>query len=486
MQGLPRKLSVGLLAVVFLVSVYRARTQFFTVDEAFAFELFVNQKLVVFAQQYDACNHVLHTLLTKLFRSMFGITETALRLSSLLGCLLYLWAAYRVTLLCFGERWVQLLGVAVLTLNPLVMDFFVASRGYGLALAMLLWSFYATSRYWMCGRDAKWLTRSGVLAGLSIAANLTMLVPVAALGVVLGIIALRDRRAELWRVIDRYAGPAAVTAFVIVIIPLLRATRENFYYGARTLHDAVLFLVGPAAWNIPERWPGSMLRANFPFLLYVVMPVLVLAITAGFVVVAVRFLRAQEPLPYRLVPFLLFAGTLVFSVVAVLVLGQFGVPYPQGRTGIYFVLLLTFPLVLGGRLLVETPAAKLRWVPYLASILLVALYLTQFNGRYFAEWRYDAGTGKLLRQMQENVHFHFRKDRPPVLAISPILKSTVEYYRVRRRMDWFEGPITENIAKAAADYYIFTEHDRDSVRRLGLQVIVEDPVSHAVLARRRS
>jgi hypothetical protein len=486
MQGLPRKLSVGLLAVVFVVSVYRARTQYFTVDEAFVFELFVNRDLSAFAQHYDACNHVLHTLLTMLFRSMFGITETALRLSSLLACLLYLRAVYRLTLLYFGERWVQLLAVALLTLNPLVLDFFVASRGYGLALAMLLWSFYAVSRYWMCGRDPKWLSRSGVLAGLSIASNLTMLVPVTALGAVLIVLAFRDRRVELWRVIDRYAGPALVTAFVFVVIPLLRATRENFYYGARTLDEAVLFLVGPAAWNIPEQWPGSMLRANFPFLLYVVMPGLVLLITAGFLAVAVRFFRAREPLPYRLIPFLLFAGAQVFSVVLVLVLGQFGVAYPQGRTGIYFVLLLTFPLVLGGRLLVDTPLPRLSRLPYGAGILLVALYMTQFNGRYFAEWRYDAGTGKLLRQMQENVYFHFRKDRPPVLAISSILKPTVEYYRIRRRMDWFTGPVTEKLESTPADYYILTEHDRDRITELRLYVVFEDPVSRAVLARRRS
>src|SRR5512138_3470136 len=94
MQGLPRKLSIGLLVAVFAICVYRAWTQSLAIDEAWAFKLFVNKNWATLITQYDACNHVLHTVLTKVFRQVFGISELDLRLASLAGCLIYLTAAY--------------------------------------------------------------------------------------------------------------------------------------------------------------------------------------------------------------------------------------------------------------------------------------------------------------------------------------------------------------------------------------------------------
>src|SRR4051794_25452928 len=234
MSDVPRRLSIVLLTVVLALCVYRARTQSFTVDESWVFNSFVNQDLAVMGHTYDAVNHVLHTLLMKLSRQFLGTGELALRLPSIAGACLYAVAVYKLTRLVLGG-WTQLLAVALLTLHPLVLDFMVAARGYGLAVALFTLALYCAIVYQVRGFPLKWLSFAGILAGLSISANLVMLVPAVGLGLMLLALAARNGLGSLWTVIDRYGGPAVVTAFLILIVPLLPARPSDFYVGADSM-----------------------------------------------------------------------------------------------------------------------------------------------------------------------------------------------------------------------------------------------------------
>jgi hypothetical protein len=476
MQGLPRKVSIILLVLVFGLCVYRARTQFLTVDEALTFRLFVDRELSVMATEFDACNHVLHTLLTKLFRSLFGISEFELRLSSLVGCLVYLIAAYKMSLVAFGSRWTQVLSVAILTLNPLVLDFLVVSRGYGLALGLFLWSLYSATVFWVRGKEGKWLWGSGIAAGLAIAANLTLAIPVAALGIVMMAMSWRFRLAGVWRVIDTYGGSALVVAFLFVTVPLLRARPEKFYYGARTFQEARHYLIQPSF----EIWWNQAFGA-YTAIERVIVPLLFIAIAGGTAIAAYRFVRAAEPLPFRLVPYLLFGGSLVVSALIVWLMRAFGLPYPMGRTGLYFIPLFSFPLVYGARLLAETRLRRLRWLGYTIALVMVFTYAAEVQTRSFAEWRYDA-TGLMLRRMQDHYMREWREARQPVLASTDMFRHTVEYYRQRRRMAWLGPLVTDNIQTAEADYYLLGRDHGALAETRGYDVIHQDAVSGMVLA----
>src|SRR4051794_34700092 len=105
-MSLSERISVALLTIVLAVCIYRARTQSFTSDEAWVFNSFVNQKLESMGQNYDACNHVLHTMLMKFFRQYLGTGELALRVPSLIGALLYFIVVYKLTGLLLGG-WTQ-------------------------------------------------------------------------------------------------------------------------------------------------------------------------------------------------------------------------------------------------------------------------------------------------------------------------------------------------------------------------------------------
>ncbi len=93
--------------------------------------------------------------------------------------------------------------------------------------------------------------------GMSIASNLTMLVPVTALGAVLLLLALREWRTEIWRVVDRYAGPALVTAFVFVMHISQSATKIPKALNSLALLDSTAVCSAvriPAALFLSSLW----------------------------------------------------------------------------------------------------------------------------------------------------------------------------------------------------------------------------------------
>src|SRR5581483_8855037 len=131
---------------------------------------------------FDANHHFLNTLLMRLSTAIFGVSEWSLRLPALGGAALYFTAVYRLCRKAFGEGWMFLLAVALLSLNPFVLDFMAAARGYGLALALWTWALTLVYEE-LSGPDlrSRELMLAGAAMALSVTANLIFVVPAAAL-----------------------------------------------------------------------------------------------------------------------------------------------------------------------------------------------------------------------------------------------------------------------------------------------------------------
>src|SRR5438270_1974578 len=70
--------------------VYRAYTQSLSADEAYVFKDYLNHGAAILFQQYGASYHVLHTWAQWLAVHIFGTSEFAIRLPSVLAGLGYL------------------------------------------------------------------------------------------------------------------------------------------------------------------------------------------------------------------------------------------------------------------------------------------------------------------------------------------------------------------------------------------------------------
>src|SRR5579864_1501697 len=172
----------ALLVGLFAVCVYRAITQSIVYDEALTWELYISGPVSNIFHLYDANHHFLNTVLVRLSTALLGVSEWSMRLPALAGAALYFTACYRLARTAFGDGFSMLLAVTLATLNPFVLDFMVAARGYGLALA--LWMYAAALLLDAFSRQAyskREMLVAGVTLALSVTANLVFVLPAAAL-----------------------------------------------------------------------------------------------------------------------------------------------------------------------------------------------------------------------------------------------------------------------------------------------------------------
>ena len=215
----------GLLLLVALRTgfcCYRAVHQSLTTDEAFSFQLFIDGPWARAFGPYNANNHVLFSFLSKLSIHLFGVSEFALRLPSILAGAAFVLGVFALLQSVRSPvvRWIALVALA---LHPLVLDFSVAARGYGLAIAFLVWGIHAAMR----GSTLL----AGVLLGLAVSANLTMAFPALAVLVCSGPSLIARVKSAV----------AAALVFAAICVPLLRdATPDKFYAGLPTLASSAL------------------------------------------------------------------------------------------------------------------------------------------------------------------------------------------------------------------------------------------------------
>ncbi|MGH9627110.1 MAG: glycosyltransferase family 39 protein [Bryobacteraceae bacterium] len=484
MKGVYAWTSITLLSVLFGINVYRAATQSITCDEAFTYRLFVDAPLSAFWTSFDACNHVLHTLLTRISVQVFGTSEFTLRIPSLLGGVLYFAAVYRISVLLFGYSRLLLLSVCVLSLNPLVLDFLSASRGYGLALALFLWALYFSFRYLdskvgkqKAGKpdEPRWLRKAGLAAGLSVASNLTLLVPLAALGGILILLAARAGPQDVRKVLFHFGGPAVVTAFLILVVPLRMAERGAFYVGMSTWTESIRELVFPSLVHDAARSPVAALPEGFlPAIYHFAVPALFIGIAAG-----VAWLKNRD--------LLIIGGVLIASVATLSLLHwTMNVPLPVARTGLYLIPIFSLSLLVLLKLAWNW-APQLRWLTGLGWIFMLALvivYGSQIPARHYAEWQYDSSNREVIQRLASNKAVRYPKVNDGITVASNwMLEPGLNFYRELYGLAWME-PITRAEIGSGFDYYVLLEENREAVKRLDLQIIFEDAFSGVILARK--
>lgn len=454
--------ALALVLALIAVNVYRAATQAITIDEAFTYNSFVARPFAETVKYYDANNHVLHSIMVRLSTAVFGVSELTVRLPALLGGALYLLAAWRLCRYALGGGWMMLLATAMLGLNPFILDYLSAARGYGLGLAFLLIAMDQMTRYLGNSRRGR-LYGAGVALGLAAASQLVFLVPGVALAATFAGILLRQRRsrATIWMLVDHLLIPWIVTAFVILVVPLSRATGGHYYYGAGSLSEAIWSLV---AASFTERVLGVDLR-------WFVAAAALLVAASGVALVLV--LRRSEPPRGGEAVAALAGGAMVFSLAALVAAHHVaGVLYPMERTGIYWVPLF----VLAGFGLARGRAIRAAVV--VVSLLCLVQFAQLFRVSYYRLWLGGAGVHRIVSALRASETGARRVRVSGSWEFEPALN----FYRGMYRLEWME-PVVRGAPEDPGDYHVFTGPDAGVADRLGLRVLYRDPLTGAVLAR---
>jgi 4-amino-4-deoxy-L-arabinose transferase-like glycosyltransferase len=470
-QRVPTIAARGLLILLFAVSVYRAVTQSIVYDEALTWELYIAGPFSAIFQHFDANHHFLNTLLMRLSTGIFGVSEWSMRLPALGGAALYFTAVDRVSRRAFGEGWTSLLAVALLSLNPFVLDFMVAARGYGMGLGLWMWALALVyEQLSLPFPQPRRLLLAGSALALSVTANLIFAPPAAALaGMTIYFLSTKKppeaakRRKQkqparkgtpwIW-----FAGPIVVIAVVFLLLaPVEDIKAEQLYTGANSIAESLRSLAsvslehsGPLrSGKAPDLWRDAVAFGIAPLIL-----------AAGFALGLRR----------RSLWLILAAGTAVFSAVALLLIHVvLGTPYPADRTGIYFLPLVTLVLIGLARMV---PVA-----PYVLGGLFVLLFAAEFNTRKFYVWDYDADT----RTIGEYIAAH----RDPSAAVTRVggswqLQESLQFYGYKNQWTWME---LTNRPAPGMDYYALIPQDRAvATGSLGLKTLYRGAVSQSVLA----
>lgn len=461
----------ALVLFLFGACVYRAATQSITHDEARSyFEFYSGGPLGALAG-YEAGNHVLQSVLSASAVRVFGLSELSLRLPTLAGALLYLVAAWRLSVWLFFPGWRAALSVALLGLNPFLLDYLSPARGYGLGLGLFLWGLYEAARYLEDDRPSR-LYRAGICCGLAIASTLIFLYPVLALaGVVAGLGALEGRQ-RFWTVADNLIGPAIVVSFLILAVPLTHLARGAFYFGASTLRESIYGVI-EMSWLRDEGFRATALgRWLFRVIANGLVPGTVLAAA----ILSARRVRHARPLRREYATLILATATLLLTIVlAVLTKYVLGLLYPVGRTAVYWAPLWALVAVL-----VFEGLHRSGWRIAAAACLVfllgsAVLFAAGFTTSYYGEWRYDSGTKRIVRRIAED-------RRPSVrLGASWALVPSLNFYRQRYGLRWL-APVDRGGPDGEFDYYILVPRDRGVIDKRGLRVLSTDPVSQQILA----
>ncbi|MEX2263424.1 MAG: glycosyltransferase family 39 protein [Bryobacteraceae bacterium] len=451
------RLAMASLAAVLGANIYRACTQSITSDEAYTYNLFLNQGIKQLFARYDAAHHVLNTYLCQISIALFGVSELSMRLPSLAGGALYLLGLFRLSGYLFASPAWFLLSIGLLALNPFVLDHLSAARGYGSGLACLIWAFYFALRY-LDERRESLLYGCGLCLGLAVAFNLVFAFPAAGLGAMLALLLIRQS-GDLWRLSDHLAVPAIVSAFLFVILPLGRAETSNFYAGEPSLNDTLRGLMTFSFHYHPER--SIWLRVEVPIAAVAVLGTIALA-------VAVRSAGRR--------PLLLVSGSMAVTFGLIFAAHQlFGTPYPMTRTAIYWI-----PLsALAATLLAAQAPRPVRIAGYAILLACALQFAIQFQVESYAEWRYDAGSKRVIARMREYHALHPREN--VAVRASWLVESSLNFYRQMHNLTWME-PVKREDFNRSHDYFVLLPHEQALVGLLSLRVIYRDSVSGAVFA----
>jgi hypothetical protein len=485
-----------LLGTLFVFIAYRAATQSLAHDEALTYRIYLAGPVSNIFEYYDANHHFLATILMRISTAILGNSEFAVRLPSVAAAALYCWVVFRLSLLLFPGSLLAVWAALVLATNPLLLDFLVAARGYGPAVALYFYSLWLLLSYSTSERQRALLHKAAVALSCSVMANMTMVFPAFVLAVTF--LATMPppapaeqpskRKRPAARAPGRLAGMAHFAGTVLacalvywVAAPVSKARGGMFQQPTSSLADSVQSLVRAShAHNSGlggVNSDGPVRRGWLRFSSHVLHPAtLLLALAVG-----ACFFRQRTPAALAL---LWATAATTGSLVLYLVMHRLmRWPYPADRTGVY--LLALFALVLVSLVAALRDAGRpwrlAAWLPVAFGVLLASSHLVQINWTHFFVWPYDADDRRIIGRL-ESLRTSSRATVD--VGISWQLEPSFNYYRHSRGLSWLP-PFNRNGPRGEHDYYVLTWNDRPLLRERNLEILYVGPNSGTVLARSR-
>jgi hypothetical protein len=457
------------LISVLVMNIYRAATQCVTIDEAFSYLSFISTPFRETLRRYDANNHVLNTLLAKLSTAVFGVSEFTMRIPSLAGGALFLFTCQRFLFRVFSQSWLAFLTYCAMILNPMVLDYLSAARGYSLALGFQFCALF------LLEIDAKRVRGAiiGACLGLSVASNLTFVIPNTLIVCIWFGLSRREQPGVFKRTVQ-ITTAFVLTSAVTLALPLRHATSRNFYVGYPSGAQSLAVIL-----NRSFAFPDFLFGNKSAEILTRLTPAILLTSSIVALIFLVSGRRSTLLAP------LVFVGSIA-SLIALHAV--FGLLYPHERTGLYLIPFAMITLAVPVQIFIENRKARALGLACAATVCVflaatVFQYLIELKVNRYEEWAFDAGTKRVLLKLRD---IRRGRSQPEHLGVSWLFDQTVNWYRKVYRWDWLEPVSRADPHQISFDSYYLSRDDFDVIRLKRLNVVYTDPVSGSVLALPRS
>ncbi len=413
----PEQLLVTALSVAFVAYiVIRSRFVAMTIDEvATIFNHATRGVWDMVTYQKDATpnNHVFHTLCLNFTTWFLGIHQVTARIPVLLGGILYLWAARRISGM-HDRAEMRLFTLFVLLGNHFVIEFFSLARGYGLASACMLASICGVLQY-LRTPTQKALMGSAFMAFLAVWSNFTLLnfyLPYTVL--MLLVVAQQQSGGSLFRHWALVAAGTGLTALVTVkpVLAMRAADEFRFWQSSGFLDDTLRPFVRAAL--------SEPLLEYVPWLMALVVVFCTVAWAYAMGVWIKKYARFDG---FTFVS-ALFLGAICYNLLQNAILG---VPFLDARTSLFFYPLLALLLMSAAHWIWEKkPLAARTYMVIVAGFVVVNFY-QKANFTRQTEWWFDNGTFMVIEYL-EQLYYAEKRTAPITLDTSWPMQNSYNFH----------------------------------------------------------
>jgi putative effector of murein hydrolase LrgA (UPF0299 family) len=344
-----------LAALAFGYVLLRSAVLSFTYDETYTYLEHV-RKNVFFLTEFDQMggnHHLLNVWGMWFSERLFGNSEWALRLPSVLAFAGYLLAAVRISE--HGANISLKLGAFILLVaHPYLLDFFSLARGYALGNAFLLLGLWAGLKHL---RTKAWsdFMLACLFVALAALAHIVMVnFMLAFAGAWLVQLALDGQRTQpLWKPVVVLVAMVALPLLILLSNLLALHGAGSLNYGCDAFWScSMASLMDQVIYRLPTPW-GPLRWAT----LYV----------AAMLVVVLHSVITRWRTPTTEQRSVVLVGSILGLCLAAIWMQHawFGVPLPRTRTGLYLLPLTALLLVVG----LQAARTHTRWSSALAALL---------------------------------------------------------------------------------------------------------------------
>lgn len=491
--GFHESIAVTTAIFVFGYTCFRAGLLSVTHDESLTYFLYVRSSLkdiLSYTGEITSNNHLLNTLLMKLFVTFFGNSEFVLRIPALIGHLLYLAGTFLILRL-FLNRTKLGIGFGLMAANPFLIDFFSCARGYSLGLGfMALGLYYLFKR--LESSDSNFHTRNDTLAvtmlTMSILSNLAFIYVYIPVISILILLEIKDALAAFHgltkvfarQITRRIIVPLLFSAFCLSLIynPVTFVKIRNYVvnYGSTEgfWGGTVTSLLQSVFYEKAYGTPQTILRVIILIVIIIGISVMIslsLFLRKNHSVAIYKHLRAVVAILF----FVAISMYIQFTIIGGL--------YPTDRTAIYLIpLFLILFLILwecSNHLGNNYVKAITSGLFYVVTIAMLLHNLLCFNISHYYCWKYDASTKKAMKKIYDLTSP--TTNRKYRMGINWVFEPSTNYYILKNQMFWMEWTHREG-PDDIYDYYYLRDENKRIAKKYHLKRIESYPLAETYLA----